>query len=153
MIGIKSQLMNKPKVVLFIDDDEEDRDLLCEATGLMDPSVKRLTCATGAEALQLLGKEDAQAPDFIFLDLNMPQMDGVACLSAIKKMENLRHTPVIICSSSKYLDDQQVCDRLGANFYLVKPNTLLSMVNSLQFIFSRHEAKSVNHSAAKQMVA
>lgn len=130
-----------PKVVLFIDDDADDRAIFGEATSLIDPSIQRLYASNGLEALQLLQQENAVIPDLIFLDINMPVMNGMECLVELKKMEALHQTPVIICSTSIYTGDQQKCEALGADFYLVKPNTLLNMSTALQFVFSKYQDK------------
>lgn len=133
--------MTLPKVVLFIDDDADDRAIFSEATSLVAPSIQRIYATNGQEALQLLQQENAVIPDLIFLDINMPVMNGRECLAELKKIAALRHTPIIICSTSIYADDQQQFEALGADFYLVKPNTLLKMSTALQFVFSRYQAK------------
>jgi CheY-like chemotaxis protein len=145
--------MIAPKVVLFIEDDEDDRTIFDEATSLIDPSIKRLYVTNGLEALQLLRSEAAIIPDLIFLDINMPVMNGMECLVELKKMETLQQVPVIVCSTSIYAGDQQQCEELGADFYLVKPNTLLQMSTALQFVFSKHCVKIGDASLAQSMVA
>lgn len=142
-----------PKVVLFIDDDADDQAIFGEATGLIDPSIQRLYAANGLEALQLLQGDHAIIPDLIFLDINMPVMNGMECLAELKKMTTLRHTPVIICSTSIYAGDQQQCESLGADFYLVKPNTLLKMSTALQFVFSRYQDRKVQSLKQEAMMA
>jgi CheY-like chemotaxis protein len=132
-----------PKVVLFIDDDADDRAVFSEATSLIDPSIQRLYATNGLEALELLRSDNAVCPDLIFLDINMPIMNGMECLVELKKIEALSHVPVIICSTSIYTDDQKKCEALGADFYLVKPNTLLKMSTALQFVFSKYQEKQI----------
>jgi len=148
--------MTLPKVVLFIDDDADDRAIFGEATSLIDPSVERLYTTNGLEALQLLQqlqREGSPLPDLIFLDINMPVMNGLECLAQLKKIEALRFIPIIICSTSIYTGDQQQCKALGADFYLVKPNTLLKMSTALQFVFSKYQDKKVQRLDQDMMVA
>jgi CheY-like chemotaxis protein len=142
-----------PKVVLFIDDDADDRAIFSEATSLVDPTIQRLYATNGLEALQLLSQENAVIPDLIFLDINMPVMNGLECLVELKQMEALRHTPIIICSTSIYTGDQEQFEAQGADFYLVKPNTLLKMSTALQFVFSKYQNKKVSALAQKALVA
>jgi CheY-like chemotaxis protein len=142
-----------PKVVLFIDDDADDRAIFGEATSLIDPSIQRLYATNGLEALQLLEQENALIPDLIFLDINMPVMNGMECLVELKKIEALQQTPIIICSTSIYPDNQQQFEALGADFYLVKPNTLLKMSTALQFVFSKYQDKKVQALEQDAMVA
>lgn len=135
--------MMLPKVVLFIDDDADDQAIFNEATGLIDPTIQRQFASNGLEALKLLRQENAVLPDLIFLDINMPIMNGMECLAELKNIDTLRHIPVIICSTSAYTGDQEKCEELGADFYLVKPNTLLQMSTALQFVFSKYQGKKI----------
>lgn len=149
----KSTNMTLPKVVLFIDDDTDDQAIFGDATSLIDLSIQRLYASNGLEALKLLRQENAVVPDLIFLDINMPVMNGKECLVELKKMEALRYTPIIICSTSIYNTDQEQYQALGADFYLVKPNTLLKMSTALQFVFSRYQDKKVQLPGQNTMVA
>ena len=144
--------MRLPKVVLFVDDDADDRAIYGEATGLIDPTIQRLYATNGLEALQMLQQKNAIIPDLIFLDINMPIMNGMECLIELKKMDALRHVPIIICTTSIYAGDQQQCEALGADFYLVKPDTLLKMSTALQFVFSRYYDKIQNASSKQALV-
>ena len=135
--------MTFPKVVLFIDDDADDRAIFAEATSLINPSIQRLYAANGLEALDLLRQDGPVKPDMIFLDINMPMMNGLECLTELKKLEVLQATPIIMCSTSVYTDDKDKSEALGADFYLVKPNTLLQMSTALQFVFTRYQDKVV----------
>ena len=142
-----------PQTVLFIDDDQEDLDLLSEATGFIDASIVRLTARNGLEAIRLLTQPGALLPDLIFLDINMPIMNGMECLAELKKIDQLLHIPIVICSTSLYLNNQQEYESLGADFYLVKPDTLIHTVNALQFVFERCGTKRIPTAPAKQLVA
>jgi CheY-like chemotaxis protein len=133
--------MGLPKVVLFIDDDAEDIDILCQATGVIDNTIVRMQANNGVEAIKLLSQKDALLPDLIFLDINMPLMNGKECFVALKKLDHLRHIPIIMCSTSKYEVDHEECKALGADFYLVKPDTLIQTVNSLIYVFSNYSPK------------
>ena len=84
----------------------------------------------GAEALKLLRREK-QLPDFIFLDLNMPQMDGRECLEELKKDERLKYIPVIIYTTSSFEQDKLITQKLGAAYYLVKPADVSELSNEI----------------------
>lgn len=144
--------MPLPKVILFIDDDADDRDLLCKATSLISHTIKRLTVSDGLEALKML-KEDAILPDMIFLDINMPIMNGMECLAELKQIQKLRHIPIIICSTSLYVGNKEQYEELGASYYLVKPDTLVKTANALQFVFESHRAKKLNSNTTKALAA
>jgi CheY-like chemotaxis protein len=131
--------MKTPKVVMFIDDDEEDINFYCEACGVVDHSIIRLTCKNGWEAVQMLKRPDTLIPDFIFLDIYMPVMDGKKCFVELRKMAKIRHVPIIMCSASEFAEDKEDCEKLGADFYLTKPVSVIDMINSLLFVFDRYE--------------
>ena len=60
--------------VLIVDDDEDDRDLFCDAVNIVDPSIGCIMARNGEEALEGLKSRDFHTPDIIFLDLNMPRL-------------------------------------------------------------------------------
>lgn len=134
--------MELPGLVMFIDDDPEDQEFFCEAVSVVDASIRRSTANNGLEALRMLSEPDAIIPDFIFLDINMPFLNGKECFVELRKIEKLKHIPIIMCSTSKFSSDQDDCKKLGADFFLVKPNTLIDMVNSLLFVFATYSAKA-----------
>ena len=75
----------------------------------------------GQELLQGLRNTSRQAPDVIFLDINMPRLDGFEVLSQLKADPELRTIPVIMVTST---DSQREVNRayeLGASSYVVKP--------------------------------
>ena len=67
------------------------------------------------------GHEDAQTPDLIFLDINLPKIDGRQVLAELKGDETLRRIPVVILTSSEAEQDVLQSYDLHANSYVVKP--------------------------------
>lgn len=74
----------------------------------------------GEEALESLTKNQ-KLPDLIFLDLNMPRVNGLEFLKIIKANEQLRHIPCIVITTSNYDKDLLESYRLGIAGYIVKP--------------------------------
>ena len=104
---------------IIIDDDPDDRELFDIALQNSRQPYHLTAIENGKKALEVLA-EDMKAPDFIFLDLNMPMVSGKECLVAIKKMPNLKNTPVIIYSTSSYKNDVEETKDLGASYFLPK---------------------------------
>lgn len=122
-------------IVLNIDDDLEDREFFSEALREVDPSITCLLAGSGMEALSLL-QQGHTLPDFIFLDINMPMMDGKQCLKALKSIPEYQSIPVIMYSTST--DEREIaeCYRLGAEDFLIKPHSYEKLVNDLASIFA-----------------
>jgi len=79
----------------------------------------------GEEALQFLRRQgkhsDAQRPDLILLDLNLPKIDGRQVLKEIKTDDNLKVIPVVVLTVSKAEEDVMKSYNLHANCYITKP--------------------------------
>jgi len=111
------------KFFMIIDDDTDDRIFFKEALNEIFPSAACLEANGGIEALQLLQKTE-QLPDFIFLDINMPRMDGQECLKELKKVEKLNSIPVIMYST--FFSEERIDEfrKIGASSYLTKPTDM-----------------------------
>jgi CheY-like chemotaxis protein len=106
----------------MIDDDADDRESFMIALKEIDPKIECITVPSGEEGLKLLDG-GVLTPAYIFLDLNMPKMDGWECLREIKKRPHLKHIPVIIFSTAECLKDRLELQQLEIARYITKPNT------------------------------
>jgi CheY-like chemotaxis protein len=122
-------------IILIVDDDAEDIELFSEAVLEIDGSISCVEAYNGLEALKVL-KRNALLPDYIFLDINMPLMNGRKCLEEIKANPNYRHIPVIIYSTTTDKKQIDECLKLGADF-LTKPNSFDDLIRSLKRILNR----------------
>jgi len=127
--------MNLNKITILIaDDDDDDKMLLLDAlteVGINKQNVK-LT-SDGEELLQTL-PQYASCPCIIFLDLNMPRMDGHKALREIKSSETLKHIPVIIFTTSSAADDILATYKMGSNTYFTKPSYYRQLVDLVTLI-------------------
>lgn len=117
-------------VVLNIDDDPEDLDFFYTAVKTINPLAKCLLARNAREALSIL--KDTLLPDYIFLDIRMPAMDGKTVLSELRKNKKLRSVPVIMYSGSINTSEIEVYKSMGANFFLNKFNDLQSLCEGLK---------------------
>lgn len=120
-------------VVLNVDDDKDNLDIFCEAIKEVDPDIDFLQAQSASEALEILHHTSA-LPDYVFLDMHMPCMDGRTCLKRIKDDHYLDTITVVMYSSSDNLREIAECRKLGATF-LKKQNSHQRLVNSLKRIF------------------
>ena len=119
----------------LIDDDVDDQDIFILALEEIDPSIKCRVANDGIEALQQLNGDGHFRPDYIFLDLNMPRMNGKQCLEQIKKVDALLGIPVVIYSTSSDQKELTETRQLGASDYIVKPNTVSALADTLARFF------------------
>jgi CheY-like chemotaxis protein len=108
--------------ILLADDDDDDRELFAEVIQEFSQKVTVQPVRNGVELLEYLCACET-LPDLIFLDLNMPCMNGKECLKEIKKYDRFAHIPVIMYSTSSHPKDVESAYQFGADYYIVKPNT------------------------------
>jgi CheY-like chemotaxis protein len=121
-------------LVLYAEDDIDDFGIFCEVLQTINPLVKCVNARNGFDVLEFLDNSTT-LPQYVFLDINMPAMDGKACLKHIKKDERFKLIPVIIYTTSKNPKDIELCKQLGAADYLIKPNTVKEAFDKLSKFF------------------
>jgi len=131
--------MNSNKYYI-VDDDAEDRDLLMEALYSIDKGGKCFTEKNGEEGLQKLAEDIIPLPDYIFLDLNMPRLNGKQFLIEIKKIKRFSHIPIVIYTTSADAKDREETKQLGALYYITKPYGFDEICNALLSVFSLKKA-------------
>ena len=117
--------IHKPITVLLVDDDPDCRLLIKDAITECKVSNAIYEASNGLEALDFLkrrGKhKDAPRPGLIYLDLEMPGMDGQATLKAIKADPELRDIPVVMMTGVSDENEMKRAAANGANSYTIKP--------------------------------
>lgn len=117
--------------ILLIDDDEDDRDFFLEVIENIYPSASCEIARNGREGLDMLFDAD-NLPDIIFLDLNMPLMNGKQFLANIKQDSQLQQIPIVILSTSS--DARTITELLdmGAIHFITKPDKFSSWQTKLE---------------------
>jgi CheY-like chemotaxis protein len=105
------------------DDDSDDTDLFAEAVQEIDPRIVVETASNGQELLDKMKAGDFYVPDIIFLDINMPEMNGWQCLSELKRDQELSNIPVIMYSTSSNMNDKARAVKMGASYFFTKPDS------------------------------
>jgi CheY-like chemotaxis protein len=105
---------------MIVDDDADDRYFLKRALCRHDPSYKFIEEDNAVFALHDL-RTSGVRPDIIFMDINMPRLDGIKCMMEIRKDDKLKNIPVIVCSTSSDPRHIEAIRLLGASDYIVKP--------------------------------
>lgn len=122
--------------VALADDDEDDRLLFEDAIEELKIKTKLLLFNNGLELMEYLQSPGAELPHVLFLDLNMPVMDGMKCLDHIRRDPKLKHISVAIYSTSSSEKDIVETYVRGANIYLTKPSDFKKLQNAIQKILS-----------------
>src|SRR5688572_12905215 len=115
--------VDKPIRCILIDDDQDDIEIFKLAIEQTGQHVKFQSARDGVRGLELL-KSLTTDPDYVFLDLNMPNLDGKQTLVEIRKQNRFKDLPVIIYSTSSYINDIRETSRLGATGFITKPNNI-----------------------------
>jgi CheY-like chemotaxis protein len=118
---------NKPVTILLVDDDSDCRMLIRDAISECRVNNEVLEAAHGIEALQLLrgqgryAENGPQLPGLIYLDIEMPHMNGIDTLRAIKADERLKHIPCVMMTGVSDEEHMRAAMLAGANSYTLKP--------------------------------
>ncbi len=129
--------MRNPAVFYIVDDDIDDQLFLEEALLEFNANNECYTASNGKQAIYQLTAGLVPIPDAIFLDLNMPVMDGKQCLQQLKKTLSLKDIPVIIYSTSSDEAEKLQMLKLGAAQYLVKAVSAIQLREGLSSILNQ----------------
>lgn len=127
--------MDPKTLVLIVDDDADDVEFFREALLEIYPQAKFYSASGAEEGLRLL-QNTSTVPDYIFLDLNMPRMDGKTFLSTIKSDKKYNTIPVIIYTTSSNSDEIKTTRELGADYFLTKPTSFVSLCGEIKKVLS-----------------
>lgn len=129
----------KPLHILLVEDNEGDILLTREAF----EEAKLVTCLSvvkdGDQAIDFLTKQgdypEADIPDIVLLDVNLPKKNGHEVLKYIKSDDNLKHIPVIMLTTSSSEKDINLCYNNHVNCYITKPvdaNDFLNVITTIE---------------------
>ena len=124
--------------ILLADDDADDAEIFYEALCQVDPTSSFYRVETGVDILDYLYDKKNDTPHVIFLDLNMPGMNGKECLAEIKTRPGLKNVPVIMYSTSFQAEDIQETKALGAFEFITKPASVKGLTKILSDFFEKH---------------
>ncbi len=118
------------KKILLIDDDQNEQRVFLEALHKLRSDANCIFARNAELAFKTL---NFLTPDFIFLNMHLPTMNGLACLARIKELKHLRSVPVLLYSTSFSDAIKEKAIAMGAASCIRKPST----VNVLMHILNR----------------
>lgn len=126
--------MRLPFTILYADDDPDDITIFKEVLLDIDEQIVCITSPNGQDAFKVL-ENTSDLPNIIFLDINMPVMNGKECLMRIRHDRRLMKLPVIMYSTAASDEEIKECYKLGATDYLVKANNFSKLREDFMSIF------------------
>jgi PleD family two-component response regulator len=136
-VTVEPLFLNTPKTmkktILLIDDDEDELEIFNGALKQVPFTIECSQALSTEEGIKLL---KTFKPDYIFVDYNMPKQNGLICLEGIKKMDDLKTTPVILYSN--YIDGEmeKKAMTLGATLCMKKPFMTGILARKLKELFT-----------------
>lgn len=116
-----------PFQIALIDDNEDTLELI--QYYLTTHGYEVLLARTGREALQLI---DEARPDMVLMDIQMPELDGLATIRRLRQMDGLGQLPIIALTALAMVGDRERCLAAGASDYLSKPIVLRELLAAIK---------------------
>lgn len=123
--------------IFYADDDAEDREIFCDAIQQINPAIKVVLSKDGQEAFDILTSQE-EAPDYIFLDINMPKMNGIECMAMLKSDIRLKSIPVIIYSTTPNTSEVKKILLLGAEDFIPKASSFEKLKESIHKVLMKN---------------
>jgi CheY-like chemotaxis protein len=108
--------------IFYADDDSDDAFFFSNAIREINSAYMFISFSSGVDLLDSISI-DQNDHNIIFLDLNMPQKNGIECLSDIRNNQQMAATPVFIISTSSNEKYRSAARETGANDYIEKPSS------------------------------
>ena len=122
--------------VFIIDDDLDDQEIFSLVTRQISDDIKCIFANDGMNALDILQANTSFIPGLIFIDINMPKVNGIKCLTEIKKIIRLQHVPVYMYSTSAEPAIVEECKINGATGFIKKSIDISDLKDELEKIIS-----------------
>lgn len=121
---------------LLVDDDLDDQEIFIMVTKSINENINCITANDGAEALLFLNDHSQIIPDYIFLDVNMPKINGVECLKKIKNIERVKDCKIFMYSTTSENYIVTETKKLGVTEFIIKPALTAELKIILSTIFN-----------------
>jgi len=123
----------KIRHVYYVDDDKDDLGIFKETVSSL-----AITPHLFNDGYKLLVKLEAADPavSILFVDLNMPKINGFEVIKAVRKSEKFKSLPIIVFSTAKNPQSIEKCREIGASMYLPKPTSLAGYQRTIIHVLS-----------------
>lgn len=124
------------KSLFLADDDIDDRMLFEDALHEVYTGADLVMATDGEELMEKLQQRLPSLPNLVFLDINMPRMNGFQCLREMRERTLFQDIPVVIISTSNEESIIEQSYSQGANYYICKPNTFEKLKQAIHDVLS-----------------
>jgi CheY-like chemotaxis protein len=121
------------KNILLIDDDIDEFKIFTDAIKEVPGDFKCVFVTGTQEALDML---QSFIPDYIFVDFNIPRINGLDFLSAVKKTDRLREVPIFLYSTSISNEMSKIAELLGAAGSIEKTFSIAMLASELKVLLT-----------------
>ncbi len=128
--------MQEAKQCLIIDDDQDDQEIFLMCLQQVNKNVDCAANSDSVDAVAWLANDTAYTPDFIFVDMNMPKMNGIECLKKLRKIDRLKDTVIYMYSTTSEGSLVAESKRYGASDFIIKPARTAELKEKLAQIFN-----------------
>ncbi|GGM82878.1 response regulator [Dyadobacter beijingensis] len=115
--------MNDPKTIYLVDDDQDDRFFVKEAIQESGAKVEIVEVENGFDLLTLARDIAEPALSIIIIDMNMPKMNGLETVAAIRADTRLAEMPIVMLSTSSNPSLIRTAYLSGVTNFVTKPST------------------------------
>ena len=122
------------KSCLLIDDDIDDQEIFEMCLLDLSQNINFMAIKNGINAINMLESDKDYTPDYIFLDVNMPKLNGLDCLTILKTKERLQACKIYMYSTTSAHSSVEESERLGATGFIIKPTKTTELKNILSKI-------------------
>ena len=134
----KKHLDYSGKKVLLVEDNELNREI---ATEILKSLGLKVDCAAdGMEAVEIMSSEAGNQYDMIFMDIQMPKMDGYTATREIRTLKDMKkaNVPIIAMTANAFDEDRKKAIKAGMNGHIAKPIDVNVILQNLDRIFGNN---------------
>lgn len=129
--------MRNLQTIFLADDDADDRFLIKEAIKEVDRDIQVIEAENGLELLKLMAQSGKTESAIVVLDMNMPKLNGLETLDAIRSIPHLSLIPAVMLSTSSDSSFARIACKAGISIYLTKPDSFDAFIDLIKQLTSQ----------------
>jgi CheY-like chemotaxis protein len=134
---------NPQRHIFLVDDDEEDRELFSEALSFVNQSIGLVEIPSAFKLIETLNNPAVPKPEIIFMDINMPKLDGLECLKTLMATTEFKNLRIVILSTFNQTEYVEYAFENGASNYFVKPRRFDDLKNLIARALEEKKSKRI----------